>query len=194
MSRVAKSPIPVPAGVEVNIAESVTVKGKLGELSFCPPECIAVEMKPSEGGSSTLVIVDKAYEALKARLGDAVNPKSGEPAKAGMVRALVHNMVIGVSQGFECKLEMQGVGFRAKATGKLLELSVGFSHPVHVEMPEGVSVNCPKQTEITVSGADKQLVFQVAANIRRYRPAEVYKGKGIRYLGEFVKLKEVKKK
>lgn len=189
MSRVAKSPITVPSGVQVTIADAITVKGKLGELSYQPPECIAVK---EEG--ETLVIVDKVYEELKARLGDDANPKAGEPAKAGLVRSLVNNMVIGVSEGFECKLEMRGVGYRAKASGNKLELAVGFSHPVHMEMPAGVSVTCPKATEITLSGADKQQVFQIGANIRAVRPPEPYKGKGIRYVGERVIMKEVKKK
>jgi large subunit ribosomal protein L6 len=190
MSRIAKSPIPVPTGVEVTIKDAlVAVKGKLGQLSYECPDCIGVK----EDGS-TLVVVDKAFEAIKARLGEKANPKSGEPAKAGLVRALVNNMVVGVSEGFECKLELRGVGYRAKAAGKTLNLSVGFSHPVNMEMPEGVTVTCPKQTEIVLNGPDKQKVFQVGANIRAVRPPEPYKGKGIRYLGEHVAMKEVKKK
>ena len=190
MSRIAKSPITVPSGVEVKITDGlVAVKGKLGQLSYECPDCIRV----IENGSE-LVIVDKAFEALKERLGADANPKSGEPAKAGLVRALVNNMVVGVSEGFECKLEMRGVGYRAKASGNVLNLSVGFSHPVDMKMPEGISVVCPKQTEIVLSGSDKQKVFQIGANIRAVRPPEPYKGKGIRYLGEHVAMKEVKKK
>ena len=190
MSRVAKSPVPVPSGVEVKIADAlVSVKGKLGELNYECPACIRVEQV-----ESTLVIVDKKFEEMKAKLGDAADPKAAEPAKAGLVRALVNNMVVGVSTGFECKLELRGVGYRAKASGKTLNLSVGFSHPVDMVMPEGVSVACPSQTEIVLSGADKQQVFQIGANIRAVRPPEPYKGKGIRYQGEHVAMKEVKKK
>lgn len=190
MSRIAKSPIPVPSGVEVKITDGmVAVKGKLGQLSYECPECIRVKAE-----DTTLVIIDKTFEALKAKLGEKANPKAGEPAKAGLVRALVNNMVVGVSEGFECKLELRGVGYRAKASGNTLNLSVGFSHPVNMEMPEGVSVACPKQTEIVLSGPDKQKVFQIGANIRAVRPPEPYKGKGIRYLGEHVAMKEVKKK
>lgn len=189
MSRVAKSPITIPTGVQVIVADAITVTGKLGELSYQPPECIAVQ---KEG--DTLLIVDRVYEERRARLGDSANPKSAEPAKAGLVRALINNMVIGVSQGFECKLEMHGVGYRAKATGSTLELTVGFSHPVLLEMPRGISVACPKPTEITISGSDKQQVFQMGANVRDVKPPEPYKGKGIRYVGEVVTMKEVKKK
>lgn len=190
MSRVAKSPIPVPSGVEVKISEAlISVKGSLGELKYECPSCIQVEQV-----DSTLVIIDKTFEEMKAKLGDAADPKAAEPAKAGLVRALVNNMVVGVSQGFECKLELRGVGYRAKTTGNTLNLSVGFSHPVDMEMPAGVSVACPSQTEIVLSGANKQQVFQVGANVRAVRPPEPYKGKGIRYQGEHVAMKEVKKK
>ena len=190
MSRVAKSPIPVPAGVNVQISDAlITVKGKLGELSYECPEVIRVEEV-----DSTLRIIDKKYLALREQFGDKADPKKGDPAKAGLVRALVNNMVIGVSQGFECKLEMRGVGYRANAAGDTLNLSVGFSHPVEMKMPSGISVTCPKQTEIVISGTDKQQVFQVGANIRAIRPPEPYKGKGIRYVGERVIMKEVKKK
>lgn len=194
MSRIAKSPIPVPSGVDVKISDlTVDVKGKLGALSYDLPDCIALEQK-QDGGTSELVVIDKKYQELKARLGDSADPKAGEPAKAGLVRALVNNMVIGVSEGFECKLELRGVGYRAKASGKTLELSVGYSHPVSMVMPEGISVSCPKQTEIVLNGADKQQVFQIGANIRAVRAPEPYKGKGIRYQGEYVAMKEVKKK
>lgn len=113
---------------------------------------------------------------------------------AGTMRSLVNNMVVGVSEGFQKKLELVGVGYRAKATGKAVNLSIGFSHPVDLDMPEGVKVETPSQTEIVVSGADKQLVGQVAAKIRSFRPPEPYKGKGVRYSDEYIRRKETKKK
>jgi large subunit ribosomal protein L6 len=190
MSRIAKSPIPIPSSVQVKInGANVWVKGKLGELSLECPEPISVREE-----ASTLVVIDNAFEALKVRLGDKADPKSAEPAKAGLVRALVNNMIVGVTDGFECKLELRGVGYRAKSSEGTLELSVGFSHPVKMKMPKGVSVDCPKPTEIVLTGADKQEVFQVGANIRAIRPPEPYKGKGIRYVNERVRMKEVKKK
>lgn len=175
MSRVAKSPIPVPESVKVTLdGLKITVKGKLGELSYVRPAVVGL----SEDSENKVLNVDGA----------------NDPALGGLVRALVNNMVVGVSTGFECKLELKGVGYRAKVSGNTLNLSVGFSHPVNMEMPEGVSVACPSQTLIVVSGPDKQKVFQVGANIRSVRPPEPYKGKGIRYQDERVVMKEVKKK
>ena len=190
MSRIAKNPIPVPKGVDVTISGAlVTVKGKLGQLSHECPTVIRVEQV-----DSTLKIIDKEFEALKERLGDKVGAKAGAPALAGLTRALVNNMVVGVSEGFECKLELKGVGYRANVAGSTLNLSVGFSHPVAMQMPDGITAVCPSQTQIVLSGTDKQKVFQIGANIRSVRPPEPYKGKGIRYVGEHVVMKEVKKK
>ena len=176
-SRVARKPIPVPSGVEINLAGAgLKVKGKLGQLEMeLSP---LVKFEHNDG----MIQVSPANDARKAN------------QMAGTTRALVNNMVTGVSDGFECALEMVGVGYRAKAQGKSLNLSVGKSHPVDLQMPEGVSVETPSQTEIVLKGIDKQKVMQVARNIREERPPEPYKGKGIRYKGERVVLKEVKKK
>ncbi len=177
MSRVSKNPVTIPAGVEVALKDAVlTVKGKLGELT-----------QAIHG----LVSCDHAQSELRFA------PKDESPearALAGTMRALVSNMVQGVSEGFERALEMIGVGYRAKAEGKQLNISAGFSHPVSVMMPEGVSVATPSNTEIVLKGADKQQVAQVAAKIRAVRPPEPYKGKGIRYKGEHIIKKEGKKK
>jgi large subunit ribosomal protein L6 len=177
MSRVAKAPVEVRTGVEITIAgQEVTVKGKNGTLSRVFNE--AVEIVQDEN-------------VLKAL------PREGFAnawAQAGTARALLNNMVQGVAEGFERKLELNGVGYRAQAQGTKLNLTLGFSHPVVYEMPEGVSVETPSQTEIVVKGADKQLIGQVAANIRAYRPPEPYKGKGVRYSDEIVRRKEAKKK
>jgi len=177
VSRVAKNPVVVPKGVEVTFADkTLKIKGKNGELFQ--------DIHP---------LVTLMHEDDKLKL--SPNDSSHEAnALAGTMRALVNNMVIGVNEGFERKLEMRGVGYRAKASGKVLDLTVGFSHPVKMEMPAGVEVKTPTQTEIVLSSADKQLVSQVAANIRRIRPPEPYKGKGIRYVGEQISLKEGKKK
>lgn len=177
MSRVAKAPVEVRPGVEVLIAgQGVTVKGKNGTLERVFND--AVEIIQEEN-------------ALKAV------PREGFDdgwAQAGTARALLNSMVIGVTDGFEKKLELNGVGYRAQAQGKKLNLTLGFSHPVVYEMPEGITVETPSQTEILVKGSDKQLVGQVAANIRGYRPPEPYKGKGVRYSDEIVRRKEAKKK
>ena len=177
MSRVAKAPVELPKGVEFSQAGNVvTLKGGKGSLSMeLNPE---VELAAEEG---TL----------------QVSPRSGSrfsTAIAGTMRALLANMAQGVSEGFEKKLELVGVGYRAQAQGSKLNLTLGFSHPVEFEVPEGVTVTTPSQTEIVVTGADKQKVGQVAAEIRRYRPPEPYKGKGVRYSDERVVLKEAKKK
>ncbi len=177
MSRVAKNPIAIPAGVDVVISETeVAVKGPLGSLRQPLSDAVSVERE-----GDTLV--------CKARDG-AVNAN----AMSGTVRALLNNMVTGVSKGFERKLNLVGVGYRAQAQGDKLNLSLGFSHPVVHQMPAGVKVETPTQTEIVIKGIDKQQVGQVAAEIRAYRPPEPYKGKGVRYADEVVVLKETKKK
>lgn len=177
MSRVAKNPVTVPTGVEVNFGtDTLTVKGKNGALSLPLTGAVKVELND---GQLTFAAADDSKHSV---------------AMSGTVRALVANMVKGVSEGFEKKLQLIGVGYRAQAQGKTLNLSLGFSHPVVYEMPEGVSVATPSQTEIVLTGADKQAVGQAAAEIRGYRPPEPYKGKGVRYVGEQVVMKEAKKK
>jgi large subunit ribosomal protein L6 len=170
-------PIAVPKGVDVSVtAEQISVKGTLGTLSRALNPLVAVK---NDGGSISFVATDESAEA---------------DAMSGTMRALVANMVSGVSKGFEKKLTLVGVGFRAQAAGSKLNLQVGFSHPVAKEMPAGVKVECPTQTEIVIKGADRQAVGQVAAEVRAIRPPEPYKGKGIRYADERVVLKETKKK
>ena len=177
MSRIGKMPIPVVKGADVQIANSlVTVKGPLGTLQ----QDVGERVKLVREGDNLLV--EPADESAEAN------------AMSGTVRALVSNMVNGVTKGFERKLTLVGVGFRAQAQGQSLNLSVGFSHPVVHSMPEGVKCETPTQTEILIKGADKQRVGQTAAEIRAYRPPEPYKGKGIRYADERVILKETKKK
>ncbi len=173
MSRIGKLPIPVPDGVEVTIdGLHITVKGPKGELSRTMPE--GVEMARDEDG--TVVIT---------RTGDSRDERS----RHGLVRALVANMVEGVSDGFVRALELVGVGYRAAPKGSNLELQVGYSHPVLIEAPEGISFEVPQPTRVVVSGIDKEQVGQIAANIRKVRPPEPYKGKGIRYEGEHVRRK-----
>lgn len=177
MSRVAKAPIPVAKGVEVKISgQSVNIKGAKGNLSLDVHPDVVVEQSGDE------VIVKPAAESKASW------------AMAGTMRALVNNMVVGVSTGFERKLQLVGVGYRAQGKGKVLNLSLGFSHPVDYPVPEGITIDTPSQTEIVVSGCDKQKVGQVAAEIRAYRPPEPYKGKGVRYADEHVLRKEAKKK
>lgn len=177
MSRVAKNPVVLPKGVEVTIGGGlVTVKGPLGSLSQSFGDAVVVERE----GDALL---------CKAREGVA-----NSRAMSGTVRALVNNMVAGVSKGFERKLNLVGVGYRAQAQGDKLNLSLGFSHPVVHQMPAGVTVETPSQTEIVIKGIDKQKVGQVAAEVRAYRQPEPYKGKGVRYANEVVVLKETKKK
>ena len=177
MSRVAKMPVPLPKGVEVTQASgTVRVKGPKGELRHVlNPQ---VEINVADG---------------EARITSRTDAQSAR-AIAGTTRALLSNMVNGVSKGFERKLELVGVGYRAQAQGKKLNLTLGFSHPVAFPVPEGITIDTPSQTEILIKGADKHKVGQVAADIRRYRPPEPYKGKGVRYAGEKVVLKEAKKK
>lgn len=177
MSRVGKMPVTIPSGVDVAItAEQITVKGALGTLTHAKNPLVDVK---SESGKITLAPVDESAAAN---------------AMSGTLRALLANMVTGVSKGFERKLTLVGVGFRAQAQGQKLNLQIGFSHPVVKEMPQGVKVECPSQTEILIKGSDRQVVGQVAAEIRAFRPPEPYKGKGIRYAEERVTLKETKKK
>ncbi|WJG10157.1 50S ribosomal protein L6 [Aliiglaciecola sp. LCG003] len=177
MSRVAKAPVEILSGVEISIAgQEVTVKGKNGSLSRVFNDAVEVVQEDNQ---------------LKAV------PREGVAngwAQAGTARSLLSSMVKGVTEGFERKLQLLGVGYRAQAQGSKLNLTLGFSHPVVYEMPAGISVETPTQTEIVVKGADKQQVGQVAANIRGYRPPEPYKGKGVRYSDEVVRRKEAKKK
>ena len=177
MSRVGKMPIAVPQGVDVAItADSITVKGKDAALTRPLHPLVTLKM------DGATLLVAPANDGKEA------------DAMSGTMRALVSNMVNGVGKGFEKKLNLVGVGFRAKAQGAKLNLQIGYSHPVVKDMPAGVKVACPTQTEIVISGADRQAVGQVAAEVRAFRPPEPYKGKGIRYADERVVLKETKKK
>ena len=177
MSRVGKMPVAVPKGVDVQVtAGQITVKGSNGML--VRPVHALVQVLHDDG----MLKVAPANDSTAAN------------AMSGTMRALLANMVEGVGKGFEKRLSLVGVGFRAQAQGAKLNLQVGFSHPVVKEMPEGVKVECPTQTEIVIKGADRQAVGQVAAEVRAIRPPEPYKGKGIRYVGERVVLKETKKK
>jgi large subunit ribosomal protein L6 len=177
MSRVAKNPITVPAGIEVTLsAGQVAIKGPLGTLKQSLNSDVAVERQ----GDNLLC--------------KATNDSMQSDAMSGTIRALLANMIVGVSKGFERKLTLVGVGFRAQAAGDALNLSLGFSHPVVHKMPPGVKVATPSQTEIVLTSSNKQQVGQVAAEIRAYRPPEPYKGKGVRYADEVVILKETKKK
>ena len=177
MSRVGKMPVAVPQGVDVAIKEDqISVKGAGGTLSLAQNALVKVT---NEDGKLTFVAADESREAN---------------AMSGTMRQLVNNMVNGVTKGFEKKLNLVGVGFRAAAQGSKLNLAIGFSHPVNIEMPEGITVATPAPTEIIVKGADRQRVGQIAAEIRAVRPPEPYKGKGIRYADEKVVIKETKKK
>ncbi len=172
MSRIGKMPIPVPAGVEVKIdGHTVTVKGKLGELNETFNEYVNIAVEGDE------VIVTRIDDSREAR------------SMHGLTRTLIHNMVVGVSEGYERKLEIVGVGYRALLKGTNLELSLGYSHPVIIEPEEGITFEAPEATKITVKGISKQRVGQVAAEIRAWRKPEPYKGKGIRYEGEHVRRK-----
>ena len=177
MSRVGKNPIVLPQGVETIVAaERITVKGPLGTLTQSLNEAISIVQ---DGATLKVVPVDESRDA---------------GAMSGTYRAIVNNMVQGVTRGFEKKLALVGVGYRAQAQGDKLNLSLGFSHPVVHQMPTGVKCETPQQTEIVIKGIDKQQVGQVAAEVRAYRPPEPYKGKGVRYVGERVVIKETKKK
>lgn len=177
MSRVAKKPVAVPAGVEVALSSGeISIKGPLGTLT----QALGSDVSVAREGDDLLC--------------KALNDTKQSIAMSGTIRALLANMVEGVSKGFERKLTLVGVGYRAQAAGDALNLTLGFSHPVVYKMPAGVKVETPSQTEIVLKGADKQRVGQVAAEIRAYRAPEPYKGKGVRYSDEVVVLKETKKK
>jgi large subunit ribosomal protein L6 len=175
MSRIGQQPIAIPAGVSVDLKGSsqVAVKGPKGELSM--------ELRPEVS-----VAVNDGVATVQVT---GTGSENRSRAFHGLTRALLANMVTGVSTGFVKKLEIQGVGWNAKVQGQKLVLNIGFCHPVEIEMPEGVSVECESNTAIQVSGADKQAVGQMAATIRKTRPPEPYKGKGIRYVGEYVRRK-----
>jgi large subunit ribosomal protein L6 len=177
MSRVGKMPVAVPTGVDVAIKEDqISVKGKGGSLTLAQNALVKVT---NEGGKLTFIAANESREAN---------------AMSGTMRQLVNNMVNGVTAGFEKKLSLVGVGYKAAAQGNKLNLTVGYSHPVNIEMPAGITVATPTPTEIVVKGADRQRVGQLAAEIRAVRPPEPYKGKGIRYSDEKITIKETKKK
>ncbi|MYB89507.1 MAG: 50S ribosomal protein L6 [Proteobacteria bacterium] len=175
MSRIAKQPVEIPAGVDVKLkGQHLAMKGPVGEMSMDIHQDVSVEQKDNQI--------------------NVVQDKAGDSAMAGTMRALINNLVTGVSKGFERKLELVGVGYRAQARGKVLNLTLGFSHPIEYPVPEGITVETPSQTEVIVRGTDKQKVGQVAAEIRAFRKPEPYKGKGVKYADERVVRKEAKKK
>ena len=177
MSRVGKKPVPVPAGVTAKVeGQNVAVKGAKGELKFTVPEEVGVKLE-NGAVSVTPLAQDKKSRALW-----------------GTSRARVQNLIVGVTSGFEKKLEINGVGYKAAIAGKNLQLSLGYSHDIMYPIPAGIAIATPKPTEITISGIDKQQVGQVAAEIREFRGPEPYKGKGVKYAGEFIFRKEGKKK
>jgi large subunit ribosomal protein L6 len=177
MSRIGKKPVPVPAGVTASVTgQMVKVKGAKGELSFAVPDDVSVAL---DNGA---IAVTPRTTSKRAR------------AMWGMSRSRVANLVTGVTAGYEKKLEITGVGYKAAAQGKVLKLSLGYSHDIDYAVPEGITIATPKPTEITIAGIDKQMVGQTAAEIRDYRGPEPYKGKGVRYAGEFIFRKEGKKK
>jgi len=177
MSRIGKKPVAIPNGVQVTVSgQTVTVKGPKGQLAWT----VADEVEPSQADGQ--IVLAKRGEGPRAQ------------AMWGLSRTLVNNMVVGVTQGYEETLELVGVGYRAAMKGQSLSLQLGFSHDVDVKPPQGITFAAPKQTEIKISGIDKQLVGEMAARIRRIRPPEPYKGKGVRYSGEQVRRKEGKKK
>ena len=177
MSRIAKAPVIIPSGVDIILeGNNVTVKGNNGQLSY------------DINSAVSLIITDNIIQVLWNK------EDKKATAQAGTARAIVNNMIVGVSSGYEQKLTLIGVGYRAQAKDNILNLSLGFSHPIDFELPDGVSVQTPTQTEIIIKGSDKQLVGEVAAKIRAYRPPEPYKGKGVRYADEHVARKEAKKK
>lgn len=176
MSRVAKMPVKLPAGIQVSAAAGLlTVKGAKSSLSINVPKAVEIDVQ-----GDTVTVKSESIQA--------------DNMQAGTFRALLNNAVIGVSKGYEKKLQLVGVGYRAATAGKVVNLSLGFSHPVAYPIPEGITVETPTQTEIIIKGADKKMVGQVAADIRGFRPPEPYKGKGVRYSTEKVVLKEAKKK
>jgi len=177
VSRVAKNPVAIPAGIEVTInGQTVTAKGSKGSLNMNVHQSVQV------------VSEDQQIKVAPRESGISAD------AMAGTTRALINNLVAGVANGFSKKLDLVGVGYRAQAQGKVLNLTLGFSHPVNFTIPAGITIETPSQTEVIVKGMDKQQVGQVAAKIRAYRPVEPYKGKGVRYTDEVVVRKEVKKK
>ena len=177
MSRIANNPIPVPSGVEIKLSgQDLNVKGGKGQLSMRLNNAVTLKQEDNELKVSTTT-GDRQAVAI-----------------AGTTRSIVHNMVVGVSTGWEKKLTLQGVGYRAQAQGKKLTLQLGFSHPVEYTLPDGIEAATPSQTEVVISGVDKQKVGQVSAEIRAYRQPEPYKGKGVRYADEYVRRKEAKKK
>lgn len=177
MSRIANQPVPVPAAVEVSEqGQQLTVKGPKGTLEHTIHGLVEMTREGAE-------LLFKARDESKAA-----------NALAGTTRSVINNMVVGVSEGFDKKLELVGVGYRAQAKGKVLNLTLGFSHPVDYKLPEGITVETPSQTEIVLKGCDKQQLGQVAAEVRAFRPPEPYKGKGVRYADEVVVRKEAKKK
>ena len=177
MSRIANAPVTLPSGVEATLSDtSIALKGSKGSLNLVLHH---------------LVEVQRNDEILKVSAKDS-SREAG--AMAGTFRSLIFNMVVGVNEGFQKKLELQGVGYRAKASGKSVNLTVGYSHPIDYKLPEGITAETPSQTEIVINGVDKQLVGQVAAELREFRRPEPYKGKGIRYSDERVYRKEAKKK
>jgi large subunit ribosomal protein L6 len=177
MSRIAKKPVELVSGVEVNISgQTITAKGKQGSLSLDLHETVSVKQ---EDNALTFAPNDDSKDSM---------------AMAGTMRSLVNNMIVGVSEGFSKQLQLVGVGYRAQMQGNVLDLSLGFSHPVKFAIPEGITIETPSQTEINIKGADKQKVGQVCAEIRAYRPPEPYKGKGVRYADERVIRKDAKKK
>lgn len=177
MSRIAKSPVELPSGVEASVkGQQISVKGSKGSLEMSLHTSVEVKQEDN-------VLTFAARDGAKF-----------SRAMSGTTRALVNNMVVGVTTGWEKKLQLIGVGYRAQAKGKVLNLTLGFSHPVNYALPEGVTAETPSQTEIVLNGIDKQLVGQAAAEIRAFRPPEPYKGKGVRYADEHVRRKEAKKK
>jgi large subunit ribosomal protein L6 len=177
MSRVARKPIPIPAGVEISIAgQAVTARGKRGSMTL--------DLHPT---------VQVVQEQNELRVSPA-SPSANHRALAGTMRALLNNLVLGVSQGFERRLQLVGVGYRAQLQGNMLNLSLGYSHPINFTLPDGVTAETLSQTDIILRGTDKQQVGQVAAVVRAFRPPEPYKGKGVRYANEVIILKEAKKK
>ena len=178
MSRIANSPITIPTGVDVKVDSDnlTTIKGSKGQLSFKINKAVHLDITDN--------VIQVKWDETDKKV----------KALAGTTRAIVNNMVTGVSSGFEKKLTLIGVGYRAQLKGKVLNLSLGFSHPIDFQIPEGITIESPSQTEIVVKGSDKQLVGEVAAKIRSYRPPEPYKGKGVRYNDEHVVRKEAKKK
>ena len=176
MSRIAKNPVPIPSGVEIKVQEKIiSVSGSKGKSEFTLPESVSVVHADD--------VVTVSYD----------ESSSESTALAGTSRSLINNMVIGVSEGFQKTLLLVGVGYRAKASGKTLELTLGFSHPVHYELPKQVEVETPSQTEVVLKSHDKQILGQVAAEIRAFRPPEPYKGKGVKYADENIRRKEAKK-